>query len=287
MKNRLAALIGVVALVSMLGACGKSNDNPTVGGSVTTAVKSNTIDVEAKDFSFGLPTTGAAGLVTFNFKNSGTQPHVFNLLRVDTGKGVADVVAELSKQTQGPPPAWSHATGGIVQNPGGSTAYTTNLDPGTYVAYCPLPDKDGKPHFAKGMVAQFTLAGGTKGTLPSADTTVSAHDYTWDGLETLKAGDQTVKFVNTGKENHEAAMFELAPGKTIDDLKKFFTATGPPTGPPPFIGLPGISGEVPVGQDATVKLTLKPATTYAVFCFVGNAKGPHFLQGMAKEVKTA
>jgi len=288
MKNRLAALLSVVALVSLLGACGKSNDNPAVSGdATTTTAKTNTLAIEAKEYAFDLPKTAEAGLVTINFKNAGTMPHVASLNRVDAGKGVADVLAELNKQTQGPPPAWLHASGGPLQNPGGTKTFTTNLDPGTYVIYCPVPGPDGKPHFASGMIGQIELTGGTKGTLPTADTTVTAKDFTWDGLETLKAGDQTVKFSNAGKENHEAAIFELAPGKTIDDLTKFLGSQSAPSGPPPFVGIPGLALEAPVGQDAVTKLTLKAGTTYGVLCFVGNAKGPHFMQGMAKEIHPA
>ncbi len=291
MKKRMVALIGVVALASMLGACG-SNDDPALDDSgATTTPKTNTLSVEGKDFSYAMPATGEAGLVTINFKNTGAQSHVAILNRVDAGKGAADVIAALNSETEGPPPAWIHPSGGPFADPGSTTTFTTNLDPGTYVLYCPVPGQDGKPHFANGMVGQIELTGGTKGALPAADTTVSAKDFAWDGLETLKAGDQKVKFTNVGKENHETAIFELAPGKKLADLVKFLGSEpsdqGPPSGPPPFVGIPGLALEAPVGLDSVATLKLKAGTTYGVLCFVGNDKGPHFLQGMQKEITIA
>jgi uncharacterized cupredoxin-like copper-binding protein len=42
--------------------------------------------------------------------------------------------------------------------PGQSATPTLNLTPGTYMIVCFIPDKDGTPHAAKGMVQEFKIS---------------------------------------------------------------------------------------------------------------------------------
>ena len=95
-----------------------------------------------------------------------------------------------------------------------------------------------------------------------------------DGLANI-----TIK--NQGTEPHEAVLFKLGDGKTIDDAKAFFAGTAPP-GPPPFNNGGGTTVVMP-GKSATVTQSV-PAGSYAFFCFVAGAKGPHFLNGMASPI---
>ena len=58
---------------------------------------------------------------------------------------------------EGPPPG--KALGGIAgMQTGMSEYFSADFVPGNYVLICFVPDaKDGKPHFAHGMVQQITV----------------------------------------------------------------------------------------------------------------------------------
>jgi hypothetical protein len=58
---------------------------------------------------------------------------------------------------EGPPPG--KALGGVAGiAPGLSQSFTNNFTPRKYALICFLPDaRDGKPHFAHGMVQEITV----------------------------------------------------------------------------------------------------------------------------------
>jgi hypothetical protein len=115
-------------------------------------------EVEAKDFAFTLPTL-KAGETTIEFKNNGPSPHEMTLYKVAAGKTAADAQTFLAGTAPpaGPPP-FSGAGGGAAIAPGSSTFPTINLEPGTYIVTCFVPDpKTGKPHIALGMFSSFDV----------------------------------------------------------------------------------------------------------------------------------
>jgi hypothetical protein len=118
-------------------------------------------EIEAKDFSFDIPTL-KAGEQTIEFKNAGPSPHEGTLYKVAAGKTAADAKAFLetiaaNKPPTGPPP-FAEAGGGPPIAPGSSAFPTFNLDPGTYVMTCFIPDqKTGKRHIQLGMFSSFEV----------------------------------------------------------------------------------------------------------------------------------
>src|SRR5215212_3580182 len=106
--------------------------------------------IHAKDFTFDSPDSVTAGWTTFHFVNDGATLHHASLVRIDSGKTVADLEAALKS---GPPPRWITEVGGPnAPDPNGQTDATMNLEPGQYAFVCfvDLPDK--VMHAAKGMV---------------------------------------------------------------------------------------------------------------------------------------
>jgi hypothetical protein len=108
------------------------------------------------DYGFKLSSPIQAGTRTIRVLNGGAQPHEIELIQLAPGASAADFMKWIGKM-EGPPPG--KALGGISGlDVGGSQYFTANFAPGNYALICFLPDaKDGKPHFAHGMIQQITV----------------------------------------------------------------------------------------------------------------------------------
>ncbi|MBO0884472.1 MAG: hypothetical protein J2P17_29895 [Mycobacterium sp.] len=109
-----------------------------------------------RDFTFDLPATLPAGVATYAVVNSGPQMHELNVLKLAPGKSAQDVVDWETTPT-GPPPF--EAVGGMnAFSTGGSGYMTVDLESGSYVAICNVPDPaSGIAHAHLGMIRQFTV----------------------------------------------------------------------------------------------------------------------------------
>jgi uncharacterized cupredoxin-like copper-binding protein len=109
-----------------------------------------------RDFTFDVPDTLPAGPATYEVVNSGPQMHELNVLKLAPGKTAQDVV-DWETAPSGPPPF--EAAGGMnAFSTGGSGYMTLDLQPGTYVAICNVPDPaSGVPHAHLGMIRPFTV----------------------------------------------------------------------------------------------------------------------------------
>src|SRR2546423_2117207 len=108
------------------------------------------------DYSFRLSSPIRAGNRTIRVRNIGKQHHEVQLVQLAAGKTLGDFMSWLQKM-DGPPPG--KALGGIAgMDHGMSEYFTATFAPGNYGLICFVPDaKDGKPHFAHGMVEQITV----------------------------------------------------------------------------------------------------------------------------------
>jgi hypothetical protein len=118
-------------------------------------------EIEAKDFSFTVPAL-KSGTHTIEFKNNGPQPHEATMYKVADGKTPADVQKFLGTvatggKPDGPPP-FKGAGGGPAIAPNTAVFPTLDLQPGTYVLTCFIPDPAShKPHIALGMFTSFEV----------------------------------------------------------------------------------------------------------------------------------
>jgi len=114
------------------------------------------LTVSLVDYNFNLSSPIRPGTRTIRVHNAGKQAHELELVQLAPGKSAADLMKWLEKM-EGPPPG--KALGGIAgMEPGMSEYFTNNFTPGTYALVCFVPDaRDGKPHFAHGMVQQVTV----------------------------------------------------------------------------------------------------------------------------------
>ncbi len=115
------------------------------------------LTVRLLDYGFAPSAPLTAGRRTIRVVNDGPQPHELVLTVLPPGKTASDLLAWNPEVATEPPPA--RYLGGIVAlAPGGEALVEADLAPGSYVLLCYIPDaKDGKPHFAHGMVLPFTV----------------------------------------------------------------------------------------------------------------------------------
>ncbi|MGI8548965.1 MAG: hypothetical protein ACR2M1_16865 [Gemmatimonadaceae bacterium] len=251
------------------------------GATETSPTLAVVVAVHGVDFAFDAPSTIPAGMVTVNFVNDGKALHQAQLVRLDSGRTVADLQAALGQS--GPLPRWVSFIGGPnAVDPGITGNATLNLSAGNYALLCVVNVPDGVPHYAKGMIRAFTVSGtGATGSgtfVPAADVTVTLDDYKFILSKPLTAGTHTFEVRNPDDQPHEIELIRLAPGKTVADMLAWLQK---PNGPPPRQALGGEAIVAPAGGPVYFTATLAPGD-YAFLCFVPDAGDgkPHFMHGM-------
>ncbi|MBW3582205.1 MAG: hypothetical protein KY455_03805 [Euryarchaeota archaeon] len=233
----------------------------------------------ATDFAFDGPGELETGWNEITIKNDGQQLHHIYLFRLDEGKTEADLIAALEAREH---PEWAHHVGGPnTAMPGESVTAWVDLEPGTHVMVCEIPDPEGTPHFAHGMHQAIEVSeADTEADAPKHDTTLSLRDFSF-GMPDPAGGQQVVQVTNDGGQPHEAALVKLEEGATAMD---FIGAFAPDAqGPPPGRGAGGYTGLEP-GETAYFQLDLEPGD-YAYICFLQDPESgkPHFQLGMIEE----
>jgi hypothetical protein len=302
MPRRLTVRSSVVMALAVVplgvAACGdddsKTSDKAPAKA-VATALAITTSDATGKRFTTDAPTTIKGGLVELTFTNSGKGSHEAQLVRVDAGHTAKEAIDVVATEKPGIP-AWFHAAGGAGSTAPGETVKTTmNLPAGKYVMV-DNDQQDGPPQSTRGALAEFEVTAGDDGALPASTATITAatdesakpeHSFDVTGL---KVGKNRLRLVDKGEQVHHAIMFPIAQGKTIADVKKFFTTQGQPSGPPPIdfengAGTAALDGDT----EQVTDLVLRKAGTYAVVCFLTDKDGkdpkPHLASGMLTEVE--
>ena len=161
---------------------------------------------------------------------------------------------------------------------------TIDLEAGEYVVVCQVPDPQGRPHFARGMIKPIRITSGppSRGgpTKDSADAVVRAIDFRFNLQQPLRAGRQRIRLVNRGSQPHELVVVQLMPNATLKDFVEFLgpKATGLAPGRP-IGGLTGLEQD----EEGSFPVNLV-AGHYGLICFFPDAAGvPHFAKGMATE----
>ena len=275
-----ATLLVIAGLSAGLVACG---DDEESGGD-----KQQTLAVSITGEGKAAKLTGIkdveGGVVTIDFTNQGKVPADFQLVRVDGNQTVDDVLKITNSDSEGTPiPTWLHGAGGSGGiKPGQTTQSSQVLPEGKYYA---LASPEGEDENAKPSTVAFEVSGGGEGELAATDATITALEYNFQ-TSGLKTGKNTITFDNTGKELHHVIAAPILPGKTLEDVKKFASSDGPPSGPPPIDFDNGFSTAViDGGVKQVTQLDLKKPGKYALLCFIQDRAGgpPHVAKGMLAE----
>jgi uncharacterized cupredoxin-like copper-binding protein len=278
----LAVLAGLA-----LASC-RSDKPPAAAGAADSALAPvasaapSAVTVITTDYSFDAPAELPAGLTTFHLVNKGPGIHHIQLAKLDEGKTADDFMTAL--KAGGPPPKWITMEGGPNPAEMGDTSSTTvALEPGNYVMLCFVPDPDGVPHVAKGMVRPLKVTAGAGGSAaePEADVVMKLVDYDFELSKPIPAGRHTIRVENAGPQEHEVVIVKLDSGKEALDFAKWGEKM---TGKPPGTLHGGVSG-IMAGDKAFVEVDLAPGT-YGLICFVPDSKDGkgHYVHGMAKTV---
>jgi hypothetical protein len=297
--ERAAAIAGLSMLVLAAGGCGGGDGSGAAQTTVvvraaavsTPATLTLRASARGRDaLTLAAPRTVRAGLVRIVLKNGDTRPREAQLVRVTGSHTLAEVLAVREAEGR-PEPAWFSAAGGVAGVPAGRTATSTQrLTAGTYYVIDALKDGPASDpripiHARLGAAAKVQVTGAARAAvLPAAKGRITARDYAY-AITGLRAGPNTVRVQNTGKQPHHAIMFPLLPGRTAKEAAAYLTADEP-AGPPPVdfqgqTGTTALSG----GGAQVAQLNLR-AGRYAVVCFLSDRQGgpPHLIRGMVAEV---
>lgn len=274
--TRTACLAAVAIPAAILTGCARKSPAAEPGANVVSFI--------GIDYAFQGPDTIPAGLTTIQLANQGQESHQLVLIRLDSGKTIADLQAMLAARTGGPPPGWLKFPAGVTGiTPGDSGNATAALAPGHYVMMCFLPSPDGKPHFMKGMMRtlEVTPSPAPMAPEPVADLVITEKDYAFDISAPITAGTHTIRVENAGPQLHEVALYMLAPGKTLADVSTW--VSGGRQGPAPAKEMGGVTGP-DVGGHLFFTASFAPGNYYLICFFSDTGDGkPHYMHGMVKE----
>jgi hypothetical protein len=280
---RVSATIAVSLILSACSTEQKAADTSATAASAdTTAATPNVVTYNATNYKFTGPTEIPAGMTTFRLINDGPGFHHMQIIRLDSGKTMADFEAAFKKK--GPPPSWLVMVGGPnAPNPKMEANATLDMTAGNYALVCFVDIPEGMPHAAKGMVLPLTVrnAAGAVAKAPAADLVMTLADYNFQLSKPLTAGKQTIEVRSAVGQPHEVELIRLAPGKTAQDMLGWMTKM---QGPPPGEGIGGVAGVV-AGVPVYFSADLTPGN-YVLICFLPDAKDgkPHFTKGMMQTV---
>lgn len=240
----------------------------------------------ATEYAFEMENTTVGGFNRLVMDNQGMEDHHAILFRINDEATMDDFQEALMSGDIGSLLEVSSAYGGPNVGPGGTSSVVAFLDPGMYMAVCVVPDEEGIPHVAHGMIAPLEVTDvESEAGAPETTGTISLIDMDFVGLpESVDAGDHVWEVSNDGAQLHEIAVLRLAEGLTVDDVLGLLT--GEPTDAiagvegPPFVS---VGGTAPKSQFAVNYLEISlEAGTHVAICFIPDIETgmPHFLMGM-------
>ena len=333
---RFAKVLAVVAALSLVAtACGEDAvDDDDAADTTTTEEQSPTtgpedggegtaVTIVADDFVFSeAPAEIEAGLLDVTFENVGETEHELALIEI--GDTPIDQVGEdIAPAIEGGPfPEYAENLAIPLFADGGETLETSMLiAEGNYALICSLTgvapeddaatpttavegiggeeaeEEEGPPHYTLGMIRPLTVtAGDADASLPEAESTVTARDYSFD--VDVSAGQQTVNFTNEGPDQiHHAVFFAFNEG--VDEaaaeaaVETFLTSEDEEAPPPPEFDPEGLENSIDfglfsAGLGASYDAEFQSGRTYAVVCFIQDRSGgpPHAIANGMREIFT-
>lgn len=265
-----------------LAACGSSNkaSKPTKAAI--------TITQAGKSTKYAVPKSIKGGLVELTVTNQAKGPQTAQLVKVEGNHSTAEALKVVNSNSD-KTPSWVRGEGGVTAPEGKSAKGTLNLPAGKYIVTgLGGPGASGPPGHA-----EFTVAKGKDGDLPSTPSTVEAAStgkdkYQWKlSGSALKVGTNDVTFKSRGKNAiHFIGAFRVTGNPSqAEILKALKTQNGPP---PKFVDQSSFDTTAVLdgGLSQTTPLSINKPGKWVLFCPLTDRDGgkPHFEEGLLKTV---
>ncbi len=151
--------------------------------------------ITSSEYIFENPAEIEAGLTSIQLENKGEELHHAQLVRLNDGVSVDEFQAAMQAEDEQLMLRLVTLTGGVgLLPPGGSGSVLMDLKEGQYILLDFIPDAQGVPNLAKGMVSpmrvnasEFTEAA----QAPSADAEIVLKDFNMVLPDEISAGSQT------------------------------------------------------------------------------------------------
>lgn len=118
---------------------------------------SATRELTVADFAFKIDRPFTAGRHVVHVRNMGTEAHEADIFKAKPTAGLREYLAWIESGSHGLPPVAPVAGIGDIY-PGKEAWMEVALTPGRYFIVCQVEAKaDGRPHYAHGMVTEFTV----------------------------------------------------------------------------------------------------------------------------------
>ena len=297
MKQPSPKVLWLALIIGQTACATEREPSRQAAASVTPTV----VPISSANYTFQAPDTVDAGWTTFQFANNGDDIHYAHIVQLDSGRTAEELLQAYAEaiRTSAARPKWIRRFGGPGgAAPGGSSAVTQNLEPGSYVWICPVEDSAGHPHFAKGESKPFVVRAATnpagQAPPPVASAVIRLMDFTFAVDSQLTAGRHTIRVENAGLEPHDLVMMKLAPGETLEQVRSFLNPerarrpgeAGQPL--PPLKSLESLAGGIAViapGMHVFFETDLTPGE-YVLVCMTTAPDGrAHIEHGMIQQIR--
>ena len=249
------------------------------------------VRVVAREYAFTAPAQVPPGLVRIRLVNRGRVPHYARLVRLDSAKTMADVVAW--RRAGGRPPGWFVPVGGPAPvAPGDSAEAAAVVQAGRHVVLCTYPTHGGKSvHLDSGMVRALVVADSTDSTAApngrvadlESQTEIVLGEYGFSPLPALRSGRHQFRVTNAGLFAHQVLLIRL-PENVSDRAEMEWFREGFQSARP---GSPsGGLLELPPREVGWFAVTLRRGR-YLLLCGFADGTIRHFDKGMARMIEVS
>ncbi len=203
--------IGITSRIMLAAACLVS-----VGCHKRIVGKETPFRIVATDAGFDAPDDIAAGFRHIVFENHGSEIHEAMLVELPTGMSANDYVAAVKRGSLFPEGALDYSGPGLT-SPGETAEMWLRVDPGQYILICWNNDH-AKTRSAHPFTVSDTVV---DDEVPKEDVVLKLLDYKFELEGNLHRGEQVIRVETPGPAMHEADIFRLHEGKTVDDLRRW------------------------------------------------------------------
>ena len=229
-----------------------------------------TVNVRATDDEIQLPPVPnegvEAGMYTFEFANNRTETSYSpDIARLKDGVTMDDFNEALATGDGFGAVSLVTLLGGPIIMPGQTIPMTVELVPGDYM-FMELAE-DGPGEMIPFSVVESDMMQGLKA--PEADVTLTMVDFAYDVPDIIPSGDLLWHIVNSGEQWHEAVIFSVPEGTTVDGMLSGDESGG--DGSDEY-GQVFTWSPMSEGTEAWATINLEPGT-YAVLCFLPDLNG--------------